>query len=68
MQIMEGAPSGPMQARAFGGTCPDCCGDLGVSLIEGGWVFACIHCDATVRSQQCIPARRGAFHDPYTRR
>ena len=50
MQIMEDVPDRSMQARVFGGTCPDCCGDLGVSLVEDGWMLACIHCGATVRS------------------
>jgi hypothetical protein len=65
MQLMEGAPGGLMQVRAFGGTCPDCCGDLGVSPIEGGWVLACIHCGTTISDHQRLPAGRGAFHSPY---
>ena len=60
MQIMEGAPGGPAQARAFAGTCPDCCGDLGVTPIDGGWVLACIHCGVTLRGVRRIPSRGGA--------
>ena len=47
-EIIEGAPSGPTQVHAFGGTGPECCGDLGVSGVDGGRVVACVHCGATI--------------------
>lgn len=65
MQIVEGAPGRSMQARAFGGTCPDCCGDLGVSLVEGGWMLVCIHCGATIRSSSVCPLAGAPFTRSY---
>jgi hypothetical protein len=59
MQIVERAPARSLLARVFGGTCPDCCGDLAVALVEGGWVLACIHCGATIRSSSGYPLAEG---------
>jgi hypothetical protein len=58
VQVIEGANS--TGQTVYGGTCPDCCGDLIVSPIHGGWVLACAACGVTVRGQRRVPATRSA--------
>jgi hypothetical protein len=53
---LRSIPSEP-ETRPIAGTCPDCCGDVGVRPIEGGWVVSCLHCGVIVRGLRRFAAR-----------
>jgi len=40
----------------FARTCPDCCGDVGLAVVAGGWQLRCLHCGYAVSARETYPA------------